>query len=143
MTYQCHKCQYNGTGSPKCIECLNVRDTKRNTFHVIPDGYDAPAKSTAPTAQVTSLDEDAEDRMRKFLFEFFDLEVTELALFRSIMHHETLTDFCASSRKAAAKLAKMTRHNAYQLRKSINAKMGGTCAAPLLTAGQRKPCKVK
>lgn len=139
----CHKCPHDGKKSAACLRCLGGETYDYGHGLHVADGYDAPQAPTDGSKPVTAFGEDAEDGMRRFLFDLFDLAPLELLLLRAIMRGKSLVDFAREMTESAraASARPMTRHHAFQLRKSMLAKLGGRFAAALLTRGQKRPLK--
>lgn len=139
----CHKCPHDGKKSAACLSCASAESYDYGHSPHVADGYDAPQVPTEGSGPVTAFGEDVEDGLRRFLFDLFDLAPLELLLLRSIMRGKSLADFARETAAfvRAASARPMTRHHAFQLRKSMLAKFGGRFAAALLTKGQKRPLK--
>lgn len=77
------------------------------------DGYDAPQPDTSSSEQVTSLSEEAEDRLRKFLFDLFDMSDNELLCLKHIMNGDSLVEFANNMQKTSVKNAQFSRYRAF------------------------------
>lgn len=105
------------------------------------DGYDIPQPDTKGSEQVTSLPDEVEDKMRKFLFDLFDLDWNELMLLKATMNQLTLTEFGQAMEKLSKDNWSFSRFRAFQTRKRLLRKLGDNFAGALLTMGQKKPLK--
>lgn len=139
----CHKCPHDGMKSAACLSCTSAESYDYSHGLHVADGYDAPQAPTVGSAPITAFGEDVEDGLRRFLFDLFDLAPLELLLMRAIMRGKSLTDFARETAAfaSAASARPMTRHHAFQLRKSMLAKLGGRFSAALLTNGQKRSLK--
>lgn len=84
---------------------------------------------------------EVEDKLRRALFDLFDLQPLELLVLQGIMRRMTLQEI-ATSLTSLFKVnnKECTRHHVFQLRKSMMNKMPQLKDA-LLTEGQRKVLK--
>ena len=71
----CHKCKWSGTD--RCLTCTRGDENTKHKQYII-EGYEAPQPDTSGSEQVTSLPDEAEDKLRKFLYDMFDLTPLEL-----------------------------------------------------------------
>lgn len=141
MSQQCHTCPYDGQRSSKCLSCPTAEKYQYTHSKYILDTYDPEQPDTSGSEQVTKLDEQTEDQLRKFLYTLFDLQPLELLCLKAIMNQQSLTEWAAEVSKILSK--PMTRFHAFQLRKSMLKKLGDEYAPALLTSGQRKPLNSK
>lgn len=134
----CHKCPNKGTD--KCIACKKVdEDTKHKQYLL--EGYEPPQPDTSGSEQVTNLPDDVEDKMRKFLFDMFDLDWNELMLLKATMNSLSLTEFGQQMEQLSKQNWSFSRFRAFQTRKRLLRKLGDGFAGALLTMGQKKPLK--
>lgn len=89
----CTQCEHNGKCSSACLNCQQSEQYSYKYQQYLIDGYDPEQPNTDCSEQVTDLNEDAEDRFRKALYELFDLNPLELLLLQSIMHGKSLTEY--------------------------------------------------
>ena len=90
---------------------------------------------------MTSLPDEVEDTLRKFLFDLFDLDWNELMMLKATMNRMTLTEFGGEMERLAKDNRSFTRFRAFQTRKRLLRKLGDGFAGALLTTGQRKELK--
>lgn len=71
------------------------------------------------------MSEDLEDGLRKILYTIFDLSPLELLVLQAIMNGKSLTDFATETTRLLSYKSThvMTRHHAFQLRKSVLMKL--------------------
>lgn len=139
----CHRCPHDGTGNPACLSCDMGQETYSYRYEqYLIDTYTPVQPDTSGSEKVTSLPEDLEDKLRKVLYIIFDLSPLELLVLQAIMTGKSLTDFATeTTRLFQYKSTRvMTRHHAFQLRKSVLMKLPILKNA-LLTVGQRKSLK--
>ena len=94
----CHKCPYANTA--QCLTCKKG-DTDHSKRLYILEGYDPPQPDTRGAEPCTNLPEHAEDKFRKFLYDLFDLDFSELLLLKSIMNKRSLVEHSRDVEKFA------------------------------------------
>ena len=107
-TLICHKCPYAGTD--KCITCTRGDENTQHKQYVL-EGYDPPQHDTSGSEQVTPLPDEVEDKMRKFLYDLFDLTPLELLCFLGIMRGQGLQEWANEVTKLLE--TPMTRFHAF------------------------------
>ena len=139
---ECTKCKYNGKQCEACLSCDCTEQYNYRYSHYLIDGYDPKQESTEGSQKVTEFNDDVEDALRKALYTIFELDYLELLLLKAIMNGKTLTEFAKEITETLQKKSTqvMTRHHAFQLRKSI-AKKFPFLKNALLTSQQRRPIK--
>lgn len=90
---------------------------------------------------MTTLPDEVEDTLRKFLFDMFDLDWNELMLLKATMNKLTLTEFGQEMEKLSKENWSFSRFRAFQTRKRLLRKLGDNFSGALLTIGQKKPLK--
>ena len=138
----CHQCKHNGMESEACLSCAIDDEYSFKYQKYLFETYDAPQQETdiCSTNRATNLSEEDEDKLRRAMFEMFRLQPLELLMLQAIMQKKTLTQFAKDIEALAKKNQTCTRFHAFQLRKSLLAKIPSFADA-LITEGQRKPLK--
>ncbi len=133
---QCHKCQFNGLGSDECLKCVGSKDLRLpNTFVHLGDGYqptDAPRPHHVEES-VSALPFEAEDRLRQFLCDFFDLPPVYILMLAHLMHNGSLAsfdDYVHEIHNVTRK--RITRQRAHQIKEALLVALKTTLAAPLV-----------
>lgn len=139
----CHKCPYNGKNDTHCISCCGDETYDYKYQKYILDTYDPVQPDNSGSDQVTTLDEEIEDKLRKILTIIRDLTPNELLLIQSICKGENLTEYAEKMEEISKKNQTFSRFRAFQTRKAIIKKFGEQFAQALITRGQKKPLKTK
>lgn len=101
-----------------------------------------PQPDRKGSEKVTPFSDEHEDKLRKALYDIFDLTPLELLILQGIMNQKSLSDI-AKELEALFKAnnKEQTRFHVFQLRRSILKKLPKFAQA-LLTNGQRKTLKI-
>lgn len=136
----CHKCKYNGQKDNHCLNCNGQEQYNYQYQKYIIEGYDAPDNDKAGSDQVTDLDDNLEDKIRKLLYTILDLTPNQILLLKAIHDGKNLTEFGKDMEKQAKSNQKFSRFRAFQTRKSI-LKSHPELSTALIMLGQRKSLK--
>ena len=136
---QCHKCQYDGLGSAECLKCVGSKDLRlSNKFVHLSDDFQVRAKKQTTPRNVTRLMGDAEDVLRMFLCELFDLPPLQILMMIHLMHDGQLTTFGSFTANVhSLTRQRMTRQRAHQIKEALLKSLKSTLAAPLVERGDR------
>ena len=134
--------------SEKCTnkDCLNCKlgqetyDYKYSQYII--DGFQPVQPDNSGSEKVTDLDDNVEDKLRKFLYDLFDLSYNEIQVLKGIMNGLELSEIARQMEKNAKKNSEVSRFKVFQERKSLLKKLGDSFIPALLTQGQRKEIKI-
>ena len=129
--------------SKDCLHCKMANETydyKYNQYII--DGFQPIQPDTSGSDKVTDLDDGVEDKLRKFLYDLFDLSYNEIQVLKGIMNGLELCDIARQIEKNAQKNQTVSRFKVFQERKSLLKKLGDSFIPALLTQGQRKEIKI-
>lgn len=90
--YTCHNCP-DGRG-PHCARCRRVDQDDIRIQHTPHNRAELQAAAAQPTSErATGLPAEVEDRLRRFLFDLFDLSPVQLIMLRHVKHGGTPNSF--------------------------------------------------